>query len=117
MRFYTAMILMLLAACSGTSITITGETGAAVDPDQVAVYYSKLPDCEFEEIAIVQIPGEYFTRAKLIEAFRYRAASIGANAVQVLYVQRIGASEYLGQARALQCANVEDGLAGPGPSI
>lgn len=97
-------LTVFLSACVGTSIIVEGRTGKPVAPEQVQLFYSVLPDCDYEVIALIEIPGNHFSVASLTDGFRKRAARLGANAVQVNYLKKTGTSEYLGQARALRCA-------------
>ena len=94
---------LLVAGCSGHSNVISGQVMQPVGVDEVELFYTRLPDCEFEEVSVLQIPGGYFSPASLINAFRSQAARLGANAVHIHYMQRTGGTEYFGQARALRC--------------
>lgn len=102
-RIVFAMVFLLITGCTGSSVLISGRVSEAVEPNDVELFYSRRPNCEFDEIAVIQIPGGYFNPANLVKALRARAANLGANAVHILFVQRVGASEYFGQARALRC--------------
>ena len=61
------------------------------------------PDFEFKVVAHIKIPGEYYSRASLIDGLRQKAAAIGAPALQIIYLQQTGASEFFGTARAIRC--------------
>ena len=108
LRIFIPLLMgLLVSGCIGSSVIVEGRVGKPLAPDSVRLFYATRPDCDFEVIAVIEIPGNYFTPASLIDAFRRRAAQIGANAVQVHYLQKTGTSEYLGQARALRCRAVE----------
>jgi len=95
--------LLLLSACTYNSTVVTGKVSAPIDINEVVVFYDKAPQCEFEVIAHIKIPGEYYNRDSLINAFRQQAAKIGAPAVQILYIQKQGITEFFGSARAIRC--------------
>ena len=96
-------LITVLAGCADSSTVITGAVSAEVERSEVEVFYTTAPNCEFEVIAYIDIPGNYFSRASLIRGFRNRAAAIGASAVQITYMQQLGVSEYMGSGRALRC--------------
>lgn len=103
-RFFLLSSLVLwLSACTSSTVVVTGAVSDAIEVNQVEVLYDTLPDCEFDVIALIKIPGEYYSRASLIEGFRQKAASVGAPLVQVTYLQQVGSTEYFGSARALRC--------------
>jgi len=95
--------VMLLVSCVNTSTVVTGSVSDAIDFNQVEVLYDTSPDCEFDVVAWIKIPGEYFSRASLIDGFRQKAAAVGAPFVQITYLQQTGATEFFGSARALRC--------------
>jgi hypothetical protein len=73
-----------------------------VDAADVQIRYRR-PDCEFEEVAWIEIPGNYFSKPRLIDAMREQAAALGAAMIQIIDLQTVGSSEYRGTARALRC--------------
>ena len=97
--------VLLLSACTTSSTVIIGKVSEAIDFNEVVVFYDKSPQCEFEVIAHIKIPGEYYNRDSLVNAFRQQAAKIGASAVQILYIQQQGITEFFGSARAIRCNN------------
>ena len=92
--------MFMLSACAQN-------TNLMLDGDGPRVFLNRVPDCEFRVIAHIQADGGYATRARLVKVLRQKAAEMGANALQVTYVQKIGASEYLGSARAIECLELE----------
>ena len=78
-------------------------SNSALPVEQVEVYLNRLPACEFTVLALLQADGGYPSRAGVIDVFRQQAAALGANAVQVVYLQKIGASEFMGAGRAIRC--------------
>ncbi len=67
---------------SGSTV-VTGPVTDAIDLTKVQVLYQN-PSCNFEPVASIKIPGGYFSRASLIDAFRQQAATLGAPMVQLL---------------------------------
>ena len=97
------MIMLGLLACANNSTLVIGPVSDAVKSREVEIYYANNPACEYVVVALMEIPGHHYSRASLIEAFRVKAASLGATAIQISHMQKIGASEYLGSARAIRC--------------
>ena len=108
MRYLIALSLMLISACSGHGVLVTGEATNALDREQVELFYGTLPNCDFDEVAIFWAPGDYYSPQDIIRKFRLQAAELGANALQVHFIQPIGANEFKGQARALRCYRYEN---------
>ena len=104
-RLFVLISILVLMACSNSSTIITGQISEAVETTDVKVYYSDQPGCEFDVVAHLEISGDYYDKGKLIKAFQKEAAELGASAVQVLHVQKLGATEYMGSARAIYCTN------------
>jgi len=107
MMFRIALVFGLVLsinACANISTIITGDVAEPIDFTEVEVFYNTSPACEFEEIALIKIPGEYYTRAALIDGFREKAAAVGAPAVLITYLQKESTSEYFGSARAIRCS-------------
>ena len=106
-KIFFALVTLSLAACAGSSSLVTGKVSKAVEPEEVRLYLADNPDCDFEVIALIQIPGEYRSQQRLVEAFRTRAAQFGANAVHVHFLHMSTANYYRGQGRALRCLIAE----------
>jgi len=100
----TLLLLLGLAmsGCASQSTVVTGTVAEAVDVADVRILYRR-PDCEFEEVAWIGIPGDYFSKPRLIDAMREQAAALGAEMIQIIDLQTVGSSEYRGTARALRC--------------
>lgn len=97
------LTLSLLFACTGSHMVVVGEKKDAREVEQVVLFYDRLPDCEVTVVAYMQSPGYHDSPESLIDAFRHQAASVGADALHILDIQRTGAAEYLGSARAISC--------------
>jgi uncharacterized protein YceK len=102
-RMVVYILVAILSGCSGISTVIVGEVGQAVDTDQVRVFYSSQPDCDFEVVAWIQIPGQYPNYESVVKMLQVKAADLGASAVQVTFTQRTGTTTYRGSGRALRC--------------
>jgi hypothetical protein len=94
----------LLAACSHTDNLVVGTPAPAIDATEVAVYLGRKPDCDFDVIAYLSDPGQMRGRGSLIEAFKVEAAAVGANAIEITHLEKLGAQEIHGSARAIRCA-------------
>lgn len=101
--FIIFTLVFIQNACVTSSTVITGEVRERIEFEAVEVFFNTAPDCDFDVIAHINIPGTYFNRASLIDAFRWKAASVGANAIQILDIQPVGVNEMMGSARALRC--------------
>ncbi len=103
MRIPMLLITILLVAACATGITeVTGPVGKAIETDDVRVIYQR-PDCDFIEVARIDMPGNYFNRVRLIDAMRAEAAKLGAEILQIIDLETVGSSEFRGSARALHC--------------
>ena len=96
-------IVWLVSACVSDSMIISGPVYPPLERSEVVVYLGQAPGCEFAVVAHLQAQGGYLKRDSLITGFRQQAADVGANALQIIDIQRIGTSEYVGSARALRC--------------
>ncbi len=99
----TLLALSLLLGCGHGNRIVLDRSNDGLPPDQVDVYLNREPACEFAVVALLQADGGYPTRARVVEVFRQQAADLGANAVQIHYLQKIGASEFMGAGRAIRC--------------
>ena len=78
------MICMLLIQSCATfllsdNIKITKKTFEPTDPNAIELFFSKLPDRAYEEIALVKLNNGY--RVADLDDLRNVSAKIGANAV------------------------------------
>ena len=96
-------LALWLTGCVNSSTVVTGTVADAIDFNQVEVFQNISPDCDFDVIALITIPGEYYSRASLIDGFRQKAAAVGAPVIQVTYIQQTGTTGFFGSARALRC--------------
>lgn len=98
-----AGLSFLLFACTSSNTVVTGSVAEPLDFNDVQVFYTNPPDCNFMVIAYIKIPGEYYSRSALIDGFRQKAAAVGAPAVQITFIQQTGSTEFFGSARAIRC--------------
>ncbi len=98
-------LIFLLEGCSYADVVITGPVSDEIDSAKVTVYYDKLPQCDITTVAYIRVPGDFLNRQSLINAFKQKASQLGATAVQVIDIQKTGASSFNGSARAIQCAS------------
>ena len=95
-------LLFLLYGCVEPSL-IVGQPGPAVADNEIKVYYSKRPRCDFETIAHIRVTGGYFTLESMFGEMRHEAALLGADGLYVLETRQLGTREYLGTAKAIRC--------------
>lgn len=93
---------LTLAACSQT-ILVVGQPSAAIQSEDVVIYYPERPACNFETVAHIDIEGGYFSLESMFENMREEAANLGASGLYVLQTQRLPLKEYLGTAKAIRC--------------
>ncbi len=103
MKIITLLFAMLLlGACATRSTVVTGPVAKAIETADVRVIQQR-PDCDFIEVARIDVPGNYFNRVQLIDGMRAEAAKLGAELLQIIDLETVGSSEYRGSARALHC--------------
>jgi hypothetical protein len=97
--------ILLLTGCSYSDVVITGPVTDEIDHENVIVYYDIPPQCDIETVAYIRVPGDFLSRESLVSEFKNKASQLGATAVQVIDIQKSGASNYFGSARAIRCAS------------
>ena len=90
-----------LAGC--ITSTLVGESGPALNSDDVVVYYIDRPACNFETVAYISAKGGFYTLNSMLRRMRQEAASAGANGLYVLQTQQSTIKEYLATAKAIRC--------------
>ena len=104
MRVFIAIVwVVVITACTHSDQLLVGKTRTAIAPDKVTVWYPNPGNCDFEVVAFLSTPGDHFSRAGVVNAFKEKAAAIGANTVHITQLERLGAREFHGAARALYC--------------
>gem|GEM_PF-814590 len=76
--------IILYQSCTA-KILISDKKYAPTDPEKIELYYSKLPQREYDEIAIVYPANGY---SQSITELKKTAAKIGANAILQIRFQR-----------------------------
>lgn len=85
--FVWACLLLFISAC-GPTVSVarfTADTFPSVEPSQVQIFSSTVPNRSYSEIGIIEVeegPGSQ-TYDEMIQALRSRAAGMGANAVLI----------------------------------
>ena len=99
------MLLILGLQITGCAhpITIVGKVEAAVDSQNVDIYYPDLPQCNFDTVAYIRVEGGFYRLNSLIDHMRSQAASVGATGVYIMQTQRLDIKEYTGVAKAIRC--------------
>ena len=99
------MLSVILIGCAHP-VAMVGPAGKSVDASKVVIYYPQRPDCNFETIGYILVEGGYYSLQSLFRRMRLQAASVGADAIYVLFTQRLDIKEYIGSARAIRCLPV-----------
>lgn len=97
------MTLLFVSSCAFRDVVVSGTVTPEIDPTKVKVYLMDNPPCDVELVADIRIPGDYFSRSSLIDAFKESAAKFGAPIIQVTTIVKLNITEYQGTARALRC--------------
>ena len=92
---------LVLAACMQPPVVI-GRPGTALDPAEVAIFYTQRPNCRFETVAELSASG-YWSLQSMFSNLRREAAALGADGVFVVYTQQTEMKEFLGTAKAIRC--------------
>ena len=95
----------LVIGCAEPALVI-GQPAAIIDSEDVVIYYTERPQCNFETIAYLRVTGGYFSLDSMFRKMRRQAAKVGANGLYVLHTQQLDVKEYLGTAKAIRCLPV-----------
>ena len=95
-------LIYAATGCSGTS-TRLNYLHESVDVDDVGIFYTQRPTCNYEVIAYLQSSGGYYSLEGLFNNLRKEAAVVGASALYVTHTQRLDIGEYYGSAQAIKC--------------
>ncbi len=98
------VLIVLLQACAEQprAILVTGEVLPEIKPNQVRLYYTDWPSCNFDTVGYIN-EDLAFSRHELMHRFKLHAAHVGAPAVMVISIQNLDGMEYLGTAKAIRC--------------
>lgn len=101
--FFNLLIFMLLACAEQPrEIFVTGEVRPEIKPEQVRLYYTDRPSCNFDTVGYINETLAY-SRHEILYRFKQHAALVGAQAVIVISIQNLDGLEYLGTAKAIRC--------------
>ena len=103
-QIFATVLLIALTACA-KPIVMVGIASEGIDPNDVRLYYTQGPECEFETVGYLEVNGGYYSRASLFTKMQEQAAEVGADGVYVIEAQRLDILEYIGTARAIRCLN------------
>jgi len=101
-QFFAAVLLIGLTACA-KPIVMVGIASDGIDPNEVRLYYTQRPKCEFETVGYLEVNGGYYSRTSLFAKMQEQAAEVGADGVYVLEARRLDILEYIGTAKAIRC--------------
>ncbi len=113
MKHLNLLPLILLAACA-TKITMTGKQYPAVDPLEVKILFKEKPACEYQELGFIATPLSWDQNAAIDKA-RNKAASIGADYINVNSVHVNVYNDASVSAIAYKCAKVDRALVKTSP--
>ena len=83
----------LLAACASTDNLVVGKPVEPINAEEVEVYVGTRPQCDFDVIAYLRDPGTLLGRESLIDSFKASAAALGANAIEMTHLEKLGARD------------------------
>ena len=61
------------------------------------------PSCNYDEVGLLDLGGGVFSTDALLDAFKEKAANVGADGVIVSQVDKNNLGEYRGTAVAIRC--------------
>ncbi len=100
-----AVIIFLLTGCAVPTMSITGIATGPIPVDSVKVYLKDEPSCEYDEVGLIEVPGDTYGMESLLTKFKIKAAEFGADGVDVSQIEKNGIGEYRGTAIAIRCKN------------
>ncbi len=100
-----AVLMSSLVGCAQLPL-IVGQPRAEIASEDVIIYYSERPRCNFETIAHIRVTGGYLSLESMLGKMRQQAAEVGASGLYVLQTQQLDVKEFLGTAKAIRCSTV-----------
>ncbi len=95
------MCLFLMGGCASTHIMVA-KSYAPITPEEVKVVFKEEPDCDYEEIALINTPYSWNSNVALKKA-RKQAAKIGADYLKVTQVETNDDNDAKIEAVAYKC--------------
>ena len=104
-KFLATLLMIGVASCGGcaNSTLVVGQQRAAIDSEDVVVYFYERPRCAFETIAWIELKHGYFGMEHLLAGMREAAASVGAGGLVLLQSEQLSLSEFAGSGKAIRC--------------
>jgi len=97
-----SLVSVFVSACAHP-VLIVGKTSESIEAEDVQLYYTQKPACDFETVGYLRIEGWSYSLDSLFERMQVQAAEVGANGVYVIETRRLELFEYIGTARAIRC--------------
>ena len=98
--------ILCLCSCASTHIMIS-KSYKPVTPEEVKVAFKEAPDCDYEEIALINTPYSWSSNSALQKA-RKQAAKIGADYIKVTKVDTNDDNDAKIEAVAYKCISFYD---------
>lgn len=95
------LFTLLVTGCVLDSYTIRNLD--PIDKDQVTLYFTDYPSCEYERVGFIESTGAYLTKEDTFDYVLEEAARMGADGVVIDYLQRSEIKYYSVVAEAIRC--------------
>lgn len=95
-------LAFILSGCAA-NLSVTGIATQPIPKDSVKTYLNSSPSCKYDEVGLLDVAGGSFSTDKLLDAFKEKAAQVGADGVIVSQIDKNGLGEYRGTAIAIRC--------------
>lgn len=106
MKKSVLLMMLFLCGCASTHIMVA-KSYAPVTPEEVKVAFKEEPDCDYEEIALINTPYSWSSNSALKKA-RKQAAKIGADYLKVTQVETNDDNDAKIEAVAYKCISYYD---------
>jgi hypothetical protein len=93
----------MIASGCGAHLALTGKPASPIPKGSVRIYLKEAPTCQYEEVGLLEVRGGAFGMDSLFNAWKEKAAQVGANGVKVSQIDKNGLGEYRGTAVAIRC--------------
>lgn len=101
-KILVVCVLALTSGC-GATLAVTGKSEPPIPKESVHVYLKEKPACEYEEVGLLEVRGGVFGMDRLFDAWKEKAAQVGADGVNVSQIDKNSFGEYRGTAVAIRC--------------
>lgn len=98
-------LLIAAGICGGcaNSTLLVGQQRAAIDSEDVVLYFYERPRCNFETIAWIEMTHGVFGVEQMLADMRQAAAEVGASGLVLIQSQQLSLIETAGSAKAIRC--------------